>query len=174
MNKDDFFYLGKVLKTYGNKGHLMVFLDVDVPGNYINLDAAFIGIGDERIPYIIEEIELKPKNIGVIRFMDIHTLEDAEVFVGRELYLPLTLLPALKGNRFYYHEVTGFTVIDKHHGNIGILRSVLDLPRQSLMQIQHGQKEILVPLIDEILVKVDREKRELHINAPEGLIEIYL
>ena len=88
--------------------------------------------------------------------------------------LPVSLLPRLEGNKFYYHEITGFAVIDKNHGNIGLLKSVLDLPRQSLLQIQHGEKEILVPLTDEILLKVDREKKELQIDAPEGLIEIYL
>jgi 16S rRNA processing protein RimM len=38
----------------------------------------------------------------------------------------------------------------------------------------NGEKEVLVPLIKNLVTKVDRENKELHIQAPEGLIEIYL
>ena len=174
MNRDDFFYLGKILKTNGSNGHLIVFLDVDDPVRYKNIETVFIGIENDRIPFAIREIELKHRNTARMLFEDIQSDEDAKIYVGRELYLPLSALLPLKGKRFYFHEITGFTVIDKNHGNIGTLASVLDMPRQSLMQIRHGSKEILVPLIDEVLVKVDREKKEIHIRAPEGLIEIYL
>ena len=174
MDKDDYFYLGKVLKTYGSKGHLLIFLDVDDPERYAEMDTLFIGIDNDRIPYFIDELELKQKNTAVIGFEDVDTADDARIFVGREIYLPSTMLPQLEGKKFYYHEIIGFSVIDKFHGNIGTLKSVLDLPQQSLMQIMQGSKEILVPMIDEVLLKVDRKKRELQINAPEGLIEIYL
>ena len=65
-------------------------------------------------------------------------------------------------------------MIDNQHGNIGKVEYVLDLPQQSLMQIVFGEKEILIPIVDEIVLKVDRRKKEIHILAPEGLIEIYL
>ena len=63
--------------------------------------------------FSIEELELKQKNSARIRFEDIHNAEDAEIFTGRELYLPVSMLPPLKGKKFYYHEVIGFTVFDK-------------------------------------------------------------
>ena len=174
MNKDDFFYLGKILKTYGSKGHLLIFLDVDDPVRYEKIKTVFIGIENDRIPFGIEELELRQKKSARIRFEDVHSAEDAEIFPGRELYLPVTMLPALKGKKFYYHEVIGFTVFDKKHGNIGTITSILDLPQQSLIQVQFGSREILIPLVDKVLLKVDRTKKEVHILAPEGLIEIYL
>jgi 16S rRNA processing protein RimM len=174
MNKDEFYYLGKILKTYGTKGHVLAFLDVDDPSEYRDLKSAFIGIDEDRIPLFILSVDLRPGNQAVLLFEDTSTAEDAEIYPGKALYLPVSRLPKLTGNKFYYHEVTGFQVIDAHHGNIGSLKSVMDIPQQSLLQIQHGNKEILVPLNDDTLVKVDRRKKEIHINAPEGLIDIYL
>jgi 16S rRNA processing protein RimM len=40
--------------------------------------------------------------------------------------------------------------------------------------VSFNEKEILIPLVDEVILKVDRKKKELHIRAPEGLIDIYL
>ena len=173
MNKDDYFYLGKVVKTHGSKGHLLVFLDVDDPDRYSNVETIFIGIDNDRIPYFVDEFELKQKNTAVIGFEDVETADDARLFVGREMYLPSGMLPQLKGKKFYYHEIIGFTVIDKNRGNIGTVKSILDFPQQSLMQVIFGTKEILIPMIDQVLLKVDRKRQELHITAPEGLIELY-
>ena len=174
MNKDDFYYLGRILKTFGNNGHVLAYLDVDDPGKYQQLESVYIGIDDDRIPFFIKSVELRPKNQAILLFEDTLTAGDAEIYEGKEMYLPVSLLPKLVGNKFYYHEVVGFKVIDKTFGEIGHLKSIMDLPRQSLLQIQYGEKEILVPLTDEILLKVDRAKKELRIKAPDGLIEIYL
>ncbi|HPT15302.1 MAG TPA: 16S rRNA processing protein RimM, partial [Bacteroidales bacterium] len=72
------------------------------------------------------------------------------------------------------HEVVGFEVIDKSKGPVGKVRRILELPHQAMFEIEFGDKEILVPLVDEIIVKVDRKLKQLLIDAPEGLIDMYL
>ncbi len=89
------------------------------------------------------------------------------------MYLPVSILPPLKGDQFYFHEVIGFKVLDSRHGDIGILVNILPLPHQSLLQITKGKREILIPLVDEIIQQVDRNTKTIFITAPEGLIEIY-
>lgn len=45
---------------------------------------------------------------------------------------------------------------------------------QPIMAIDFGEKEILIPLIDEVIKQVDRQNKTIHIKAPQGLIDIYL
>jgi 16S rRNA processing protein RimM len=174
MNKEDFYYLGRILKTHGNKGHVQVHLDVDDPETYLKLESVYLDLHGERIPFFISSLELKHNRKAVVKFQDFDTLEDAESLQSLEMYLPVTELPPLKGNRFYFHEIIGFQVFDQNHGNIGVIKDILELPHQSLFQIRHGEKEILIPVVDEIIQKVDRRKKLLMIEAPPGLIEIYL
>jgi 16S rRNA processing protein RimM len=174
MNKEDFYYLGKILKTHGNKGQVQVHLDVDDPETYHKLESVYLDLHGERIPFFITTLELKHNRKAIVQFQDFDTLEDAESLQGLEMYLPIAELPALKGNQFYYHEIKGFEVVDKNHGNIGVVEDILELPHQSLFQIRFGEKEILIPIVDDIIHKVDRKKKILVIGAPEGLIEIYL
>ncbi|MCK9422541.1 MAG: ribosome maturation factor RimM [Bacteroidales bacterium] len=173
MNKDDFYYLGKVIKTFGNKGQLLVSLDVDDPQVYRRLESVFLDLHGERIPFFIDSMEPKQHRKAVIHFKDIDSIEDAEAFPGLEMYLPLNQLPLLKGKKFYFHEIIGFTVVDLRHGNIGKIENILEFPNQSLFQIRSGKKEILVPIVDEIIQRLDRKNKILEINAPDGLIEIY-
>ncbi|MDP4281547.1 MAG: ribosome maturation factor RimM [Bacteroidota bacterium] len=174
MKPDEFYYLGKILKVHGNKGHLWIQLETDDPEQYSGIDAIFIGIGHERVPYMIDDFELRSGNKAIIRFEDIHSTEKALQFTGKELFLPLSFLPKLKGKQFYFHEVTGYSVIDDECGEIGNLDSILELPGQSLMRIMHGNKEILIPANDETIRKVDHKNKKILIHAPEGLIDLYI
>lgn len=169
----EYFYLGLITKPFGYKGELTVFLDTDEPEKYTNLRAVFLLEGDEYIPYMIDSIELRGGNNAVVKFADVDG-EEAKSLVKMEMYLPITELPPLTGNKFYYHEVIGFQVIDKTKGNIGICKDFIDISNQPIMQVDGDGKEILIPAVDDIFEEVDREKRILQVNAPEGLIDIYM
>jgi len=173
MNKDDFYYLGKILKTYGNKGQVLVHLDVDDTENYDELQSVYLDLHGERIPFFIDSLELKHNKNAVVHFQEVETIEDAEIYVGLELYLPIAQLPPLNEDQFYYHEVKGFTVIDERHGQLGIVDDILELPHQSLLQVMHDGKEVLIPIVDEVILEIDRKKRLLFVRTPEGLLEIY-
>jgi 16S rRNA processing protein RimM len=174
MDYNDLFCLGRIIRTFGSKGEIVFYLDVDDPGKYLKLESVFIKLNENLIPFFINKIQLKPKNQAVVSLLDVDETDDAELLVGSEIYLPLSFLPPLKGNKFYYHEVEGFSVTDREKGPIGIIDTVLDLPHQAILQIKFGEKEILVPITDQIILKVDRLNKHIDIAAPEGLIEIYL
>ncbi len=174
MDTDEFFYLGRILKPTGIKGHLAALLDTDDPERYRKVEHVFIAIDRNRIPYAVESFEIKSARSAILKLEGVDSFQDAVVFSGREIHLPLSLLPKLKGKKFYHHEVTGFTVIDSVHGNIGSVTSVLELSGQSLLQVHLGTREILIPLAGEVIRKIDRKKKVISIQAPEGLIDIYL
>lgn len=171
-NKTDCFFLGYIGRTFGYRGELVVTLDVDDPMRYADLKSVFVELKGGLVPYFIEEIKMRERD-AVWRFEGVGTDEAARL-VGCELYLPLSALPPLTGNRFYFHEVTGFTVEDKVAGEIGTVTCIYDNGPQPILSIDHGGKEIMVPLIDAFLLGVDRENRRLKIAAPEGLIDFYL
>lgn len=174
MEMEGHFYLGKIAKLFANKGALLVYLDVDDPEDYIDLESVFVRMNNQLIPFFIEYIELKHKNNAVVLFSDVDNTDQASMLIGCGLFLPLTMLPPLTGNKFYYHEIKGFTVTDNHYGPTGVVEEVLEYPHQAVIRILNQDKEILIPINDEIIVKVDRKNRNLDIDAPEGLIEMYM
>jgi 16S rRNA processing protein RimM len=173
MNKNDCFNLGHITKTSGIKGEVVFYLDVDDPSHYRKLDSLFIELNGQLIPFFIESLQLR-KNAAVVKLEGIDSAERAADLVKAQLWLPLSLLPPLKGTKFYFHEVIGFAVIDNVKGNIGTVEKVLDFPQQEILQVKNGEKEILVPVLKHIVKKVDRSAKVIEIEAPEGLIDLYL
>ena len=172
MNISDCYYLGKVTKPWGVKGQMVLFFDVDTPEDYAQLDSAFVEVKGKLVPHFFH-VDSMNGNKAVVTFEEIGP-DQAAALAGHELYLPLDLLPKLEGNKFYFHEVLGFSVIDDEYGDIGTLEQVIDYPAQPLFQIMKNGVEILVPVIDEVIKHVDREQKILYISAPKGLIELYL
>lgn len=175
MDKKDFYFLGKITKTSGYKGNLVFFFDVDNIQRYTGLEAVFIDISDELVPFAIKELTIKNSSTAIASLEDISDEDQANALVGYDLYLPLSFLPPLTGKKFYYHEVTGFSVVDKNVGMVGNIQSIFDQAGQAIfIIINKDGKEILVPATDEIIQLVDRKNKTISINAPDGLIDIYL
>ena len=170
---EDYFYLGKITKKFGLKGELIVYLDTDEPAKYHSLESVFLNIDEEPIPFFISEIKIKSNHQLIVLFEGMDDASSAH-YVNTDLYLPLSVLPKLSGNKFYYHEITGFSIIDKNRGNIGVCQDVLDYTHQAIMQIISEKGEILIPLVDNYIKNVDRENRIIEIEAPPGLMELYV
>jgi 16S rRNA processing protein RimM len=174
MRKKDCFYLGKIAKKFSFKGEVLMYLDTDEPDLYENLESVFVEKNKDLVPFFIEKSSIHKNTFLRIKFEDIDTEEDADQVMGCAVYLPLTMLPKLEGNKFYYHEIVGFETIDQRLGVIGTMQGVNDRNAQPIFEILNGDKEILVPMVDHFIVKVDRENKQITLNTPPGLVDLYL
>ncbi len=173
MNKESCFELGKIIKPHGLQGELQIYLDVDEPTAYKNLESVFVEINDNLVPFFVESLSLNG-NKGIIAFEDVESFEDAEKLRDHKLHLPLALLPELPDGKFYYHEVIGYTVVDQQEGALGTVASILSGKAQDLLEMDYQGKEILIPLIDEIVLGANHEDKTLNVNLPKGLLDLYL
>ena len=174
MRKEECFYLGKIAKKFSFKGEVLAYLDTDEPELYENLESVFVECGNNLVPFFIVSSSLHKNDFLRIRFEDMNTEEDADAIMGNAIYLPMSMLPKLEGNKFYFHEVIGFDIEDKRLGIVGKIVSVNDSAAQPLFEVVKGDTEILIPMIDQFLVKIDRKNKKVVMDLPEGLIEMYL
>ena len=172
MKKEDCFYLGKIVKKYSFKGEIVLKLDTDEPDIYENLDAVFLDLGGKLLPFFIEESLLQKGNQLRIRFEDVNNETEANAILKTDVYLPLNLLPKLTGDQFYFHEIIGFILEDINYGKVGKIISINDKTSQDLFVIEKDGHEILIPMIDDFIRKIDRKNKKVIVETPEGLIEM--
>ncbi|MBD1261393.1 16S rRNA processing protein RimM [Maribacter polysiphoniae] len=174
MDKSSCFYLGKIVSKYSFKGEVLVKLDTDEPEIYENMESVFVSLGNNLVPFFIDKCRLHKSSLLRVDFEEVKTENDADRIMGCELYLPLSFLPKLSGDKFYFHEVIGFNLIDSVHGDIGIIESINDTTSQALFEVKKDEKELLIPINDQIITKVDRENKTIYVTTPEGLVDLYL
>ncbi len=174
MKKEDCFYLGKIVRKYSFKGELLAKLDTDEPELYTEMESVFVDFGHNLVPFFIDRSQLHKSTLLRVKFEDVDTEEDAEDLIGAGLYLPLDLLPQLEGDKFYYHEIIGFTAVDENFGEIGVITGINDSTAQAIFEIDRDGKEILIPMIDDFISTLDRPNKKIHLKVPDGLIDLYL
>ena len=174
MRKEACFYLGKIVAKHSFRGEVLVKLDTDEPEAYENMESVFVSRRNSLVPFFIERCNLHKSSLLRIKFEDVDDEQGASALMGSELYLPLEFLPKLEGNKFYYHEIIGFTLIDAVHGDIGIIKGVNDSASQALFEADKDGKHVLIPINDDIIQKVDREQKTIYVATPEGLVDLYL
>lgn len=174
MQKKDCFYLGKIVKKYSFKGEVLVKLDTDEPELYENIEALFVDLRNNLVPFFIESSQLHKSELLRIKFEEVDTEEDADSILKCDVYLPLQFLPKLDDDQFYFHEIIGYTVEDLNFGTVGIVKSINDSTSQALFEIDRDGIEILIPMNDAFIKKVDKKKKLIIVETPEGLIDLYL
>jgi len=175
MQKEDCFYLGKIVSKYSYKGEVLVKIDTDEPDLYDKMESVFVRLSaDNLVPFFIKRCRLHKSSLLRIDFEEVSSEDDADKIMGSELYLPLSFLPKLSGDKFYFHEIIGFTLIDSVHGDIGIVQSVNDTTSQALFEVEKGDKQLLIPINDDIIDKVDRDQKTIFVTTPDGLVDLYL
>ena len=174
MEKKDCFYLGKIIKKFSFKGEVLVKLDTDEPELYENMDAMFIDLRNSLVPFFIESSQFHKSELLRVKFEEVDTEEDADSILKCDVYLPLEFLPKLEDDKFYFHEVIGYTVEDVNFGKVGVIKSINDSTAQSLFEIDRDGTQILIPMNDDFIKKVDKKKKSILVETPEGLIDLYL
>jgi 16S rRNA processing protein RimM len=173
MDKVSFFCLGKISKTFGYKGQVIVIMNCDDPEKYKDLESVFVEIQHERVPFFITEFSLQFRNSVALKLEDIDNSDQAQKLIGCQVYIPESEKIADKEEEFKISALSGFEVTDEKAGYLGKINQILELPQQNIMQIFQGKKEILIPLNEDFIIKIDVKKKSIRISAPEGLIEFY-
>ena len=174
MEKDQCFQLGSIIRKVGTDGRVLLLMDTDNPKHYITTESVLVDIHGKLVPFFVTSFRLQPSNQAHLKLEDIDLPDQADMLIGADVFLPLDKLPVLSGTNFYYHEIIGFTVVDLNTSSeVGLIRDVLENSPNDLFVVEtEGNPEILIPVSDDWIVRVDRENRKIEMTLPEGLTEV--
>ena len=178
MTLDECFELGYIIKTHGLRGQVVGQFDVDDASAYDKLKTVYVALAatpTQLVAYPVERLSPQGGLKVLLKLRGIERIEEAEFLRGAKLWLPLSALPALDDDhQFYFHDVIGFQVIDEIQGPLGVVENFYELPQQDVLAMRYQGQEVLVPVVDELVSHADMEARQLFVNLPEGLLDIYL
>jgi len=167
-----YFLIGKTLKSHGTGGQLRLMVEDQYKG-YLQKGAyVFFDLNGSKVPYQIMDIE--DGNHFVISLEDVTNKKDSDYLSGLELWIPLdSVKPGhqrspknIPGKWHEYH------IRDDHTKAIYEIRRVEEFPQQMMAVIQLKGKEILIPLSDHLISSIDKENKIIHMDLPEGLLEL--
>ena len=159
--------IGYFSKTHGIKGHLIFNCEADL--YFEDVTAFFIDVSGNKAPYFISE--LKESGTGFIVLLEeANEIGKAKALVGKKIFVESKFVAKNEDEVDW----VGFELIDKHFGSLGKITSMSDNGAQLLISVIYKEKEIILPLVEDFIEKINKKAKKIHFNAPEGLIDVYL
>ena len=173
ITKEEIIEIGKFQKAHALKGELNALLDVDedyaADGNplIVDMDGIFV-------PFYAESVRPKGSESCLIKLKDVDSQEKAQQFVNKQVY-------ALRSELVNYYDIpedeivadfVGFKIVDRVLGEVGIVADIDDSTANVLFVVERpeGGDHVLIPVAEEFISSIDTDKKEIHTNLPEGLI----
>ena len=175
MTQDNCFLLGKITKPYSFKGEVVLWMDVDDSAPYEDVDTLWLPQQSALVPYAVESLR-RNKDRFVVRLADVNTEAAAKQLSGKDVWLPLTEMAPMEDGKFYFHEVQGWTAIDRSTGDaVATIVHVVDQGAYPMLEVEFDNgNQGFIPLPDHVQVDVKREEQKLVLDLPEGLLDVYL
>ncbi len=127
---------------------------------------------DELLPYFVENARKKGEDDLFLKLEGINSKESASKFMRREVWMKEeeVQIHTHKNNPIGW---VGYHIMDKGN-DLGSILEIIEQPHQVLCRLEIDGKEVLIPINDQTLEKIDHKTRRLLLNLPDGLLEIYL
>ncbi len=173
MDPENVYWLGTISKTRGAAGSVVLKLDNTISERFYEMESVFLEIEGLLVPFFINVAEpLDQKNI-LLNFDSVSTENQCKELIGCKVYTDFSdvIIPNKKTSHYNY--LIGFTLWDHKYGNVGKIGEILFYPDNPVFQIMQDQKEIIVPLHEDLIVEIDSQKKRIKVNLPEGLLEIF-
>ncbi|RHA78580.1 ribosome maturation factor RimM [Phocaeicola coprophilus] len=170
IKKEEVFKIGIINKPHGVKGEVSFTFTDDIFDRVEDCDYLVLLLDGILVPFFIEEYRFRSDNVALVKFEGIDSTEKARTLTNVEVYYPVKFMDdqeeILSWNYFI-----GFRVEDIHHGCLGTVVDVDDATMNVLFVIENGDEEVLLPAHEEFILDIDRKKKILKVDIPDGLLD---
>lgn len=158
--------IGKIVNAVGLKGEVKVYNYSRSKERYEELESIYV----ENTEYKIEHVRYN-KEIVILKLSGINDRNAAEAAKGKDLYIDGSDLPVLSEGEYYVRDMIGLSVVDDAGNVLGRLSDVIQNSAQDLYEVEMKDgKKILIPAVEEFILNIDMEKRQIDVKPIEGLI----
>lgn len=166
---EDFLKVGVITTTHGVRGEVKVYPTTDAD-RFEELESVLLDTGKERIRLTIENVKYF-KNLVILKFKEIHNINDIEKYKGKELWIPREEAQELEEDEYYIADLIGMEAVLEDGTSFGTVKDVLETGANDVYVIKTGEgKEVLIPAIGECILDVNPEENRMTIHLMKGLI----
>ncbi len=164
--------IGKVGKSHGLKGEVKVSLYPEMSNILSDFQELVLQKNDnEGKIYILQSYRWQGKHL-IAKLEGVTNRDDSELLNGNEIWLQKSDVPVLAANQYYLFEYEGLNVVTDKGLDLGVVQNVFATGANDVLVVVGQGKEYLIPIIDDVLVEVDKAAGRIIISPLPGLLDI--
>jgi 16S rRNA processing protein RimM len=169
----EYFKIGRVVAVHGLNGEVLLKHSLGKKTSLKGLTAIFMEERkDSFIPWFIESTQIKNEEETYLKLEGVDSREAAARLTQKEIWLPEADFKKFAA-KSAPAGMLGYEVINGKE-TLGTVLEVIEQPHQLLCRLEIKGKEVLIPVNESTLQKVDHKKKQVIVSLPEGLLDIYM
>jgi 16S rRNA processing protein RimM len=178
MSDSQYINIGYTKKAHGLKGELKVHVEDKYLEDFLKNERIFIDVRGSKMPYFIAEV--RGGGEMILSLEEVDNRDSAQALQSKGIFLrPQDLIPdhlrefePVEEEVLEYAHLAGYTIQDQTIGAVGTIDEVLEMPQQEMAFLRFKGREVLVPLNAGLILRVDQIQRIVHMDLPEGLLDV--
>jgi 16S rRNA processing protein RimM len=162
--------LGEIIRPWGQRGEVKVLPYGDLRETMTGREGFTLEKEGRIRPQVLERFRFH-KSFVILKFKDCSDYEGAEALRGWKVGIPRGSAPAPPPDTYYHYDIIGLRVIFRQEAR-GRITEIWSTPGNDVYLIQDKGREWLLPATKEIVRRIDLEKGEMHVELPEGLMDL--
>lgn len=172
INRENCILLGQFTRPHGTKGMLLLGnRNVDVE-DIRKGESVFVEIDGLLVPFFIETYKVISREAALIGIEGVDSETKARSFAGAQVYISEQKVKTGKKIRDEFSALSGFRVVDIELGLVGTAGEINPITNNPLLSVIAEGREFLIPLHQDIIMEINKKKKEIRIKAPEGLFDL--
>lgn len=168
----DLLEVGKIVNTHGLRGEVKVVPWTDYPEVFEDIETVYIKKKSDFERLDIAGIKYQKNNL-IIRFAQLKDINEAEKYKNRVLYAERASLGELPEGVYYIADLIGLDVVKEDGEKVGIISDVFNTGSNDIYEVKReGQKNLLLPVIDDVVLNIDVENKKVTVRMMEGLEDL--
>ncbi|MBC7264233.1 MAG: 16S rRNA processing protein RimM [Chloroflexi bacterium] len=165
----EYLVIGRVVAPWGRSGEIKVALETDFPHRFALLREVFVG--PDRTPRALLSSRLHQGHV-ILRLAGCDDRNAAEGLRGLEILIPISQAMPLEEGQYYLHQIFDLHVYDESECYLGQVMEILVTGSNDVYVVRDGERELLIPALADVILRVDLEQGRMIVRLPKGLDEL--
>jgi 16S rRNA processing protein RimM len=162
-----FLAVGRLRRPHGITGEILMDVLTDFPERL--RPGKTVYVGETHEPLRIAGIRGHNLEL-IVRFHGMNTSEEVGRLRNALAFVKASEVPTLPEGEYYHHQLLGLTVVDETGNELGKLEQILETGANDVYVVKTTEgKELLLPAVEDVILEVNLERREVRVRPPEWL-----
>ena len=164
--------VGKIVNTHGLRGEVKVVAWMDAPEDFAELTTVYLKTKKETLKLTVRNVKYQKNNL-IVKFAEFNDINEVEQYKNHVLYADRDELGELPEGTYYIVDLIGLEVYTEAGERIGVISDVFNTGANDIYEVKRdGRKNLLLPVIDDVVLNVDLENKQVKVHLIEGLEDL--
>ena len=172
IRKEDVVKIGHFAKPHGVRGEISLVTSFDL---FDTEDESYVfcELDGILVPFFIEEYRYKSDSVVLLKLENLDSEDDVKLFANKEVFCPKDWLDnEAIDSGITWDNFIGYKIYDTKRGYLGEISEVDDTTLNVLFQITNGEQSLLLPAVEDFIIKLEHDKKSITMSVPQGLFEL--